>query len=550
MSCSNDCMICCEKFNKQLRQKVVCNNPSCGFTACKTCIRQYLIGSVEDIHCMSCRKAWDNTFVILNLNRSWFIDVYTPHRVQLLFESNKSKSQEVMHIVEESIKIKRIRDELYERINNNAEYKNIKVRHHELQTKKENSRGHERSELRAELRGVSDKMRYIEKKLNPQHIHCFKNFRGFYEMYNGSARRTNAPDKNNKSNKAAFVMPCQHEKCQGFLSEDNYKCGICSEIWCKECLEIVEDGNHELHECNKDSVETAKLIRQTTKPCPKCGLRIHKASGCDQMWCIDCKTTFSWKTGEIVTGGIIHNPHYFQYLRDHSDNGIIPRQPGDDPNAGNCDDYIIRITSFSRQIKQKIKFTHFDTLPNKSKNIIMALDVLLELIHLVRDFEAGIYTIRGEIRACDNYEPKLVDYLIKDISDEEYKRIIRLNNNKKMLLTDKMYLYDMFINVGKDILQKFLANLTECFDKNPDDGEAKLNGTYKYLLSANEELKGLIKYTNEQYQIIGVSHNCGTDNLVCQKHQKYCTFNKTQYESYQIIRKHGIRHKIKDVKCK
>ena len=71
------------------------------------------------------------------------------------------------------------------------------------------------------------------------------------------------------------------------------------------------------------SVETAKLIRQTTKPCPKCGLRIHKASGCDQMWCIDCKTTFSWNTGEIVTGGIIHNPHYFQYLRDHSENGII-----------------------------------------------------------------------------------------------------------------------------------------------------------------------------------------------------------------------------------
>ena len=27
-----------------------------------------------------------------------------------------------------------------------------------------------------------------------------------------------------------------------------------------------------------------------------------------------------------------------------------------------------------------------------------------------RFFEAGIYTIRGEIRECDNYEPKLVDY--------------------------------------------------------------------------------------------------------------------------------------------
>ena len=61
-----------------------------------------------------------------------------------------------------------------------------------------------------------------------------------------------------------------------------------------------------------------------------------------------------------------------------------------------------------------------------------------------------------------------------------------------MLLTDKIDYILMFINVGKDILQKFLANLTDCFDKNPDD-ETKLNGTYKYLESTNEELKGLIK---------------------------------------------------------
>ena len=30
------------------------------------------------------------------------------------------------------------------------------------------------------------------------------------------------------------------------------------------------------HECDEDKKETVKLLRQDTKPCPKCGELIHK----------------------------------------------------------------------------------------------------------------------------------------------------------------------------------------------------------------------------------------------------------------------------------
>ena len=30
------------------------------------------------------------------------------------------------------------------------------------------------------------------------------------------------------------------------------------------------------HTCNEANIETAKFIKKTTKPCPKCGERIHK----------------------------------------------------------------------------------------------------------------------------------------------------------------------------------------------------------------------------------------------------------------------------------
>ena len=39
------CNICCEKYNKTLNAKVTC---ICGFVACKTCVRTYLLSTTKD----------------------------------------------------------------------------------------------------------------------------------------------------------------------------------------------------------------------------------------------------------------------------------------------------------------------------------------------------------------------------------------------------------------------------------------------------------------------------------------------------------------------
>jgi hypothetical protein len=43
------------------------------------------------------------------------------------------------------------------------------------------------------------------------------------------------------------------------------------------------------------------------------------------MFCTQCHTAFSWKTGAIETR-VIHNPHYFELMRQ---NGTLPRNPYD-----------------------------------------------------------------------------------------------------------------------------------------------------------------------------------------------------------------------------
>jgi hypothetical protein len=104
---------------------------------------------------------------------------------------------------------------------------------------------------------------------------------------------------------------------------------------CPDCFEIIGHNKEIDHVCKEDNLKSAELIKKETKGCPKCGVRIFKISGCDQMWCTECKVAFSWNTGKIVVDGVIHNPHFYQYMQNNNTGGVgvgvgvAPRNPGD-----------------------------------------------------------------------------------------------------------------------------------------------------------------------------------------------------------------------------
>jgi len=105
--------------------------------------------------------------------------------------------------------------------------------------------------------------------------------------------------------------PCPNTNCRGYLNTE-WICTLCKSQTCLTCL--CEKSPSEKHVCQKENQDSAQLILQKTKSCPKCGIPIMKSEGCDQVWCVHCHTAFNWHTHKIIIfTHSFHNPHYSEW---------------------------------------------------------------------------------------------------------------------------------------------------------------------------------------------------------------------------------------------
>jgi hypothetical protein len=231
---------------------------------------------------MNCNARYTMHFMVRHLNRSWVLQTYKETMSSVLTNMEMSKLPETQPYVE-------------------AEQERIRLT---LQN-------------RAFQKDVEETKKKLSKLNNAIHVNQFR-MRGEPvpgHLVNEYVDGTNVVVLDTRKK---FIMSCPLDSCRGFLSTQ-YKCGTCQKNICSDCLVLKTDE----HVCLESDKLTADMIKKETKPCPKCGTRIYKIDGCDQMYCTAqlngqaCSTAFSWKTGKIETG-IIHNPHFYETQR----NGI------------------------------------------------------------------------------------------------------------------------------------------------------------------------------------------------------------------------------------
>jgi hypothetical protein len=275
-----------------------------------------------------------------------------------------------------------------------------------------------------------------------------------------------------------FTRACPADACRGFLSTQ-WKCGLC-EMWtCPDCHEVI--GLNKIaanHTCKQENVESAKLITRDCRPCPSCASLIFKIEGCDQMFCVQCHTAFSWRTGRVETG-TVHNPHYYDIMR--KNNGgvipIIPRAPGDEECGG---------VPYTQQFIQKLRtiYANLD-YPNE---LLEALQLYNHIQHTeLRFLLPNIESTNRVLRAR---------FLIKEIDEDKFKKILQQHEKKNEKIKETRFTMSMFNTALGDMLRRVYA-------------ETSTTGVHELIKEMNE----LRRYTNQCFEGIATRYKCKAPHI-------------------------------------
>jgi hypothetical protein len=404
------CDVCYEKINKR-NKEIVCIH--CEFSACTNCCKKYILGSVNDARCMKCSKNWNRDFLVDKFSYSFINTSYKKHREQIIFEKQLSMMTETQKVIERRDKVNEI-DKL--------------------------------------MRQYKDQINEIKGKI-------YRLSQEKYKIENGKSAEVEEVVK--------FFGHCPKENCRGFINS-SWNCGICKTKVCKSCKEEIaeesDDSASAKHECNPEILESLSKIKRDSKPCPKCKSMIYRIEGCAQMHCTMCHTNYNWQTGEIVTKGVFHNPHYIEWQQTHG-GGVV--------NQNNCgDDLFERI-----QIYVLEKAMACDVYKKR-----FVIEFIRFMYHI---YDIELYEFRHQ--NADNCLNLRITYLKNYISEEEFKKKLQQYEKKENKKNEVSLVFDMLYNTGKSIVLQLIMDNTVM---KKVVNEENTVGTIKQI---NE----LIEYTNE-----------------------------------------------------
>ena len=479
------CEICCETFTKSTRKQVFCEHVDCNFTCCKSCIRTYLTSISTDPHCMSCKKPWSDEFLIENTNKTFCHKELKEHRKKIILEKEISKLPETMPFVEQEIQIRKFQKEVL------ATDELLKEAQKEV------------SRLTLQKAGYNTRINSIK---------------------NGE---TNKDSEERKK----FIMCCRNGDCRGFLSTQ-YKCEVCEVYTCPECLDVIGKDKNETHTCNPDNVASAEFIKKDTKPCPKCGTRIHKIAGCSQMWCTQCQVAFDYNTLKIETGPI-HNPEYFRFLRENTNN--TPRNPQDVVCGGliqfqNFYYVIVKTVEKLINICKQSNLVNFNPIIEKYQYIPKLLCKIYENTSHISLHE--LPRLRTKVAQLQDNRNERVKYIMNEINKEELSSIVYSKEKKQKKERELLHVYELLNTVAIETINSMLESSNNFRSNILDISKNKLIQKLADIDNAKKEFTDYLEIINEKMTIL--------NNLRIYCNERFTKISKTYNHNIYLLDENWI----------
>jgi len=404
------CDVCCEVFTLQLRKKVEC--PYCDYNACSACHERYLLSSSERPHCMSCRKGWSREVLHENFTQKFLNKTYKEHRESVLFDRERSLMPETQPHVEAALIARKYEAEL------GLAAAQLRVLANEWQAMRAASLELMGKETWVEA--LIERDRRCMEIVNRQDIIT----RRINHLQFAIHTYKNTTDLGHEKRK--FVRACPVNGCKGFLSTA-WKCGLCETYACSKCHDVKKDD----HVCDPNALATAELLNRDSKNCPKCASLIFKINGCDQMYCTQCHTAFSWRSGRVENGSI-HNPHYYEYMRQH---GSLPRAAGDVVCGG---------------------LPHIQQIDTARHRVTYSLKDRSDIMQIHRMHGHIMHVVMNRYRTnnvADNRDLRIL-YMMNEMTEDNFKKKIQQREKAGEKKREILEVLDLYQTVVTDLMQK------------------------------------------------------------------------------------------------
>jgi hypothetical protein len=394
---------------------------------------------IEEPHCPSCRVGWSNTFLHDELSFSFIKNKYSAHRAELLW----AQQEAYLPATQEAIAAAKAKGA----VTNGAIITKIF--------------GMDPAEL------VKNKK--VVRKCPADNCKGFLNEVTVDDVVEGAGAGAGA-------------------SAESVIEKKIYMCGLCDGYTCIRCMQPHKKD--EKHKCKKEDVDTVALLMKDSKPCPQCGEMISKSFGCDQMWCTACNTPFSWSTLTVIKSGAIHNPHYFEFMRNNSLN--IRARPLENVGCGE----LPRAHVLIENIRVLLGNTSNRYYYGGPDDIDHKINRIYQHITHAREVEYETY---NPTRPEGDYLRLRVEYLLNMLTKEDVQQHI-----------GEMYDVDEKKRAIRPILETYVALAIDIImEINIEEiREFGMNDKKKYLNDILDKYNPLCEFINKELEKVCMTYRC------------------------------------------